>query len=201
MAKNLKIKKPCQEELKKWLEAWESMDNYRNQEKALNKLFHETYPKNTDMRDILIKVATLNDFYSTHILNIFKVAEHVKDIENLDDRLQSGDKELVNEIAEVGLENKNGKKIIFYSFATKFCSHHNSKDFAIYDSYVEKILMYFKKDNFSDNKFTKKDDLKEYPNFKNILFDFRKHYELDCNLKELDRYLWQLGRKYFSKNN
>ena len=67
MAKNLKIKKPCQEELKKWLEAWESMDNYRNQEKALNKLFYKTYPKNIDMRDILIKVATLNDFYSTHI--------------------------------------------------------------------------------------------------------------------------------------
>lgn len=74
MAKNLKIKKPCQEELKKWLKTWESMDNYRNQEKALNKLFHETYPKNTNIEEILIKVATLNDFYSTHILNIFEVA-------------------------------------------------------------------------------------------------------------------------------
>lgn len=114
-----------------------------------------------------------------------------KKIKNLDDRLQSGDERLVNEIAKVGLKNKNWKKIIFYSFAMKFYSHHNNEDFAIYDSYVEKILMYFKKYNFSDNKFTKKDDLKEYPNFKNILFDFRKHYELDCNLKELDRYLWQ----------
>ena len=45
MVKNLKIKKPCQEELKKWLKTWESMDNYRNQEKALNKLIHETYQK------------------------------------------------------------------------------------------------------------------------------------------------------------
>ena len=115
--------------------------------------------------------------------------------------MQSGDEKLVNEIAKFGLKNKNGKKIIFYSFATKFCSHHNSKDFAIYDSYVEKILMYFKKcHNFSNN-FTKKDDLKEYSKFKNILFDFRKHYKLNCNLKELDRHLWQLGRKYFSKNN
>lgn len=193
-----KIPKPTQKELEKWLDNWEKMENYRNQENALNKLFHETYPKNNDINEILIKVATLNDFYSTHILNIFKVAEHIKNIENLDDRLQKGDEKLVKEIAKVGLKNKNGKKIIFYSFATKFCSHHNDKDFAIYDRYVEKILMHFKKlDDFSKN-FTKKEDLKEYSNFKSILFGFRNHYELKCNLKELDRYLWQLGRKYFA---
>ena len=113
--------------------------------------------------------------------------------------MQKGDEKLVKEIAKVGLKKKGGKKIIFYSFATKFCSHHNDKDFAIYDRYVEKILMHFKKlDNFSKN-FTKKEDLKEYSNFKSILFDdFRVYYKLDCNLKELDRYLWQLGRKYFA---
>lgn len=194
-----KIPKPTQKELEKWLDNWEKMENYRNQENALNKLFHETYPKNNDINEILIKVATLNDFYSTHILNIFKVAEHIKNIENLDDRLQKGDEKLVKEIAKVGLKKKSGKKIIFYSFATKFCSHHNDKDFAIYDRYVEKILMHFKKlDDFSKN-FTKKEDLKEYSNFKSILFDdFRVYYKLDCNLKELDRYLWQLGRKYFA---
>ena len=194
-----KIPKPTQKELEKWLDNWEKMENYRNQEKALNKLFHETYPKNNDINEILIKVATLNDFYSTHILNIFKVAEHIKNIENLDDRLQKGDEKLVKEIAKVGLKKKGGKKIIFYSFATKFCSHHNDKDFAIYDRYVEKILMHFKKlDDFSKN-FTKKEDLKEYSNFKSILFDFRVYYKLeDCNLKKLDRYLWQLGRKYFA---
>ncbi|TXJ35935.1 hypothetical protein [Brachyspira aalborgi] len=194
-----KIPKPTQKELEKWLDNWEKMENYRNQENALNKLFHETYPKNNDINEILIKVATLNDFYSTHILNIFKVAEHIKNIENLDDRLQKGDEKLVKEIAKVGLKKKGGKKIIFYSFATKFCSHHNDKDFAIYDRYVEKILMHFKKlDDFSKN-FTKKEDLKEYSNFKSILFDFRVYYKLeDCNLKKLDRYLWQLGRKYFA---
>ncbi len=197
-----KIPKPTQKELEKWLDNWEknkNMKNYRNQENALNKLFHETYPKNNDINEILIKVATLNDFYSTHILNIFKVAEHIKNIENLDDRLQKGDEKLVKEIAKVGLKKRGGKKIIFYSFATKFCSHHNDKDFAIYDRYVEKILMHFKKlDDFSKN-FTKKEDLKEYSNFKSILFDFRVYYKLeDCNLKKLDRYLWQLGRKYFA---
>ena len=46
MAEVLKISKPCQEELKKWLDKWNKMENYRNQESALNKLFHETYPQN-----------------------------------------------------------------------------------------------------------------------------------------------------------
>ncbi len=195
-----KIPKPTQKELEKWLDNWEKMENYRNQENALNKLFHKTYPKQNDLTQTLMKVATLNYFYSTQILNKFKGAEQIqKNIKNLDDRLQKGDEKLVNEIAKVGLKNKNGKKIIFYSFATKFCSHHNDKDFAIYDRYVEKILMHFKKlDNFSEN-FIKKEDLKEYSNFKNILLDFRVRYKLeDYNLKELDRYLWQLGRKYFT---
>ena len=68
-----KIPKPTQKELEKWLDNWEKMENYRNQENALNKLFHETYPKNNDINEILIKVATLNDFYSTHILKILKI--------------------------------------------------------------------------------------------------------------------------------
>ena len=34
-----KIPKPTQKELEKWLDNWEKMENYRNQENALNKLF------------------------------------------------------------------------------------------------------------------------------------------------------------------
>lgn len=111
-----KIPKPTQKELEKWLDNWEKMENYRNQENALNKLFHETYPKNNDINEILIKVATLNDFYSTHILNIFKVAEHIKNIKNLDDRLQKGDEKLVKEIAKVGLKKKGWKEDNFLFF-------------------------------------------------------------------------------------
>ena len=66
----------------------------------------------------------------------------------------------------------------------------------IYDSYVEKILMYFnKQDKFYD---FKKEDLKDYSKFKNILIEFKKFYKIDeYNLKDIDRYLWQLGKEYF----
>ena len=170
------------------------MENYRNQESALNKLFHCTYPKNVSLDEVLVKVATLNDFYSTHIMSIFAVARHILGVKGLDERLKNGDENLVDEIASIRINDKAKR---FYSFATKFCSHHNDEKFAIYDSYVEKVLLHFKnKDKFSD---FKRNDLKKYAEFKRILGDFKAFYNLKCTLKELDRYLWQLGKKHFKK--
>ena len=46
----------------------------------------------------------------------------------------------------------------------------------------------------------KKDDLKDYKNYKEILFCFKKYYGIDeYSLKDIDRYLWQLGKDYFPK--
>lgn len=44
-------------------------------------------------------------------------------------------------------------------------------------------------------------DLKNYKNFKNILLKFREFYKLEkFSLKDLDRYLWQVGKEYYPKN-
>lgn len=164
------------------------------QESSLNKLFFKIYPKNTDINDILIKCSSLNDFYSTNIFSIFPVAKHILNL-NIDDRLKNGDSSLVNDIAKITI---NGKNKNFYSFATKYCSHHCPKDFPIYDSFVEKVLLHYKKcDKFM---IFKKDDLKDYKNYKEILFCFKKYYGIDeYSLKDIDRYLWQLGKDYFPK--
>ena len=51
-----------------------------------------------------------------------------------------------------------------------------------------------KKDNFT------KDDLKEYKKFKSTLISFKEFYNIDeYNLKDIDRYIWQLGKDYFPK--
>ena len=86
----------------------------------------------------------------------------------------------------------------FYSFATKYCSHHQPQKYAIYDSYVEKILWDFQnRDKFSDFKLP---DLKDYTNYMRAIYDFQKHYELEqFSVKNLDQYLWQLGKKYYSQ--
>ncbi len=41
------------------------LKEYCNKEEALNKLFFEICPKNTDIKDILLKASTLNDFFET----------------------------------------------------------------------------------------------------------------------------------------
>lgn len=188
----LDIPEPNKKEVEKYIKLWNSLENYVNQENSLNKLFFDLIPENKEIEDILIKSSTLNDFYSTNIFSIFPVAKHIHDL-NIDKRLKKGDLTLVEDISNVKELNK-----IFYSFATKYCSHHNPKDFPIYDSYVDKVLRYFrKKDKFTN---FKNEDLKDYIKFREILFEFAKYYNIEeYSLKDLDRYLWQLGKVYFKR--
>ena len=187
--------KPSVSEVNKYLDEWINLEGYTSQERALNKLFLELLPGNSEITDILLKASCLNDFYSTNIFAIHSVAEHILSVKDLDKRLKSGDINLVSELEEVKIGDN---KRYFYSFATKYCSHHNPIAFPIYDSYVEKVLVYFNKvDKFSS---FKRKDLKDYRKFKGGLLDFQRYYKLErFNLKEIDRYLWLLGKDYFSK--
>ncbi|QIW16844.1 hypothetical protein A4G20_03385 [Pasteurellaceae bacterium RH1A] len=193
------LPKPTIQEVEKYLAQWDTFENYTLQEKALNKLFFELSPENKDVSDILIKASSLNDFYSTNIFSIYPVAKHILGIKNLDKRLKAGDESLVNELAKITIGEK---KKNFYSFATKYCSHHNPEVFPIYDSYVEKVLCYFNKGKEDKFSIFKRSELKDYSTFKAVLLDFQKYFGLEkFNLKELDRYLWLLGKEYFPRDN
>jgi hypothetical protein len=149
------------------------------------------------LSEVLLKCSTLNDFYGTNIYGIFPVAKHIVSI-NIDSRLNSGDAHLVNEIA-IGhgvLHKKTGKQYSFYSFASKYCSHHNGNGFPIFDSYVEKLLKYYRqKDGFFN---FRNEDLRDYPTFKAAILAFQKAYSLESfTLKQIDQYLWQLGKEKF----
>jgi len=191
----MNIEDPTKTKIEEYLNKWDTLENYVLQESSLKKLFNLTYPKNDDMDDVLIKVCSLNDFYSTNIFSPFKVAKHIVELK-IDERLNNDDLKLVNEIAAVRVNGN--KEINFYSFATKYCSHHKPTIYPIFDSYVEKLLMYFKKkDKFA---IFSKNDLKYYPSYKEILLKFRNFYNLnDFNLKEIDKYLWQAGKDYFPR--
>lgn len=186
---------PSIEQVEFYLTKWDGLENYHLQEDALNKLFFELCPKNIDVIDILLKASTLNDFYSTNIFSIYPVAKHICALD-IDARLKAGDVTLVGDIQYVTIGDtlKN-----FYSFASKYCSHHNPLDYPIYDSYVDEVLRHFRnRDSFSD---FQDGDLKDYVKFKGILIDFRAFYGLDkYNLKQIDQYVWQLGKDYFPKN-
>lgn len=123
------------------------------------------------------------------------MAKHIINLD-IDDRLSAGDVTLVNYIAKGTMDNWKVKN--FYSFATKYCNHHKPIDFPIYDSYVDKLLRYFR-DEDGFYKFSN-DDLEDYIKFKNILLKFSSLYSLDdYNLKDIYKYLLQLGKEKFPK--
>jgi ADP-ribosylglycohydrolase len=201
LMKSIKIPqdyKPTVDEVKKYIKRWNGPENEvgKNKEMALKKLFEELCPENRDFNDILIKCSTLNDFYSANIFDVHSVALRIMKL-NIDERLKQGDYKLVKDIAEVKV-GKSRKPRNFYSFATKYCSHHRPEMYAIYDSYVDKLLWEFqKRDKFSAFKLT---DLKKYPEFMRVIHDFQRRYGLEeFTVKELDQYLWQLGKQTYSQ--
>lgn len=186
--------RPSVEDAEWFINYWNELPSYSNQEHALDKLFMQLCPENKCIEDILIKCSALNDFYSTNIFDIHTLAQHIYGL-NVDARLRNGDYSLVNDIANVEV---NGKNHCFYSFATKFCSHHQPETYAIYDSYVEKVLVSLnKKEPFGN---FQKNQLKDYDVYMRAIFSFRQHFGLtNYSIKQLDQYLWQLGKWYFNQ--
>ena len=197
MTKEIDILKghvPSPQEVAEYEQKWNTLADYVNQENALNKLFFELCPENKDMSDILIKCSSLNDFYSTNIFKVHNVAKHFLN-QNIDERLAMGDLNLVMDLANLEI---NGKKFFFYSFATKYCSHHRPDMYPIYDSYVNKLLKYFRnRDGFMA---FKEANLKEYSSYYNIIQSFKSFYGLQAfSVKQIDKYLWQLGKEAFNR--
>ena len=192
---DIDVPTPSKEQVEYYLAKWDELENYHLQEDALDKLFFKLCPKNSDITDILLKVSTLNDFYSTNIFFVYPVAKHILSL-GIDARLKAGDVTLVNDIKQITI---NGTERNYYSFASKYCSHHNPLDYPIYDSYVDLVLRYFRnRDGFAS---FADGDLKNYVHFKGALIDFRSFYGLEeYNLKLLDKYVWLLGKEYFPKN-
>lgn len=189
------LPRPSVAQVENYLATWNNLEDYSLQEVALDKLFFQLCPENTCIADILLKVSTLNDFYSTHVFSTFPVAKHILTL-GIDERLKAGDLSLVKAIQKVEVKDTERN---FYSFATKYCSHHNPLAFPIYDSYVDEVLYRFmRQEHFAS---FKRGDLKDYQVFYDVLLAFRSFYGLDkYSLKEIDKYLWQLGKAYLPKN-
>lgn len=175
-----------------FLQRWELLENYKLQEQSLALLFKEFCPTNGVLEHVLLKVSALNDFYSTNIFDTYSVAKHIRKID-IDHRLINGDLSLVNELALVKIRDK---KRNFYSFASKYCSHHFPDSFPIFDSYVEKMLLHYARaDGISS---FRKDELRDYDRFVRIIKEFQSYYGLgQFSLRQIDVFLWLAGKDSF----
>lgn len=163
------------------------------EEEAIKELI-EIFPDNKNYKGVLLKSIVINTLYATQIGAIVKVAKHVFGL-NVDVGIKRGDPQVVDQIARVIL---NGKERRNYAFATKYCSFHNSSQFPIYDSFVDRVLKaYQKQDKFSSLPLG---DLKDYTRFKEVLREFVAFYELEnVSAKELDGFLWGYGKELYSR--
>ena len=198
----MKPSKPSKNEMDRISALWEkepSYMHYKYEVSALEWLF-KSYPNNTNLNEIIIKVACLDRLYSTNITKSYKIPQVAQKIleSGFDDRVQKGDITLVDDIASLGktqIEGQGGKQIL--SFASKYCVWHNDciykkDDFVIIDSIVKTKLKEFN-EQYPFAKFSKK-DFKDYKKYKEILEKFREFFGLECSFRDIDRYLWRLGK-------
>jgi len=169
--------------------------DFQNADKAVRKVF-QTFPQNTDLSDILVKVAVLNTFYKTRIFDVVKISQHILSL-NIDGRLRQEDLSLVDNIKSGHrIQSKNGNEIEFLSFATKYCHWHRPKIYPIYDQFAEKALYELqKKFKFFNGRITQK-DLKDYSKYKEVLDCCINFFEFgdDWRYKKIDQALWIYGK-------
>ncbi|MFC3833333.1 MULTISPECIES: hypothetical protein [Deinococcus] len=164
-------------------------------EAALHKLLH-TFPDNTVTAEIYLKVVAINQIYGTGILAVQPVAERIQ-AAVIDADLRAGDPGVVHRIDRLQFVTAKGKEIdrSIYSFATKYCAHHQPEHYPIYDGIVStKLLAYDQRDNFNSYRL-KYADLRDYVKFKEVVLQFRAHYGLTAfSLRDIDQFLWILGK-------
>ena len=166
-------------------------------EHALEALFSQ-FRENINPAHVLLKVTTLNDFYSTQIPlyskripTVFEVANHIVKL-GIDSRLGLGSSDLVYDIAKTEVANKGVH--YNYSFATKYCNWHRPDFYPIYDSRVEEYLWYLQ-DSGLINPFQRQ-DLKRYYVFKEIVTGLRDGFLPErFTYKEIDKFLYYEGGK------
>ncbi len=106
-------------------------------EQALDELVRQ-YPRNGDLRHVLLKVVAVNSLGHTHIFDLEAVARHIhNDVPELEAMLKTGSPDAVHQIAKLAI---HGKSYNLYSFATKYCARHNPGAYAVYDLRIEHYL-------------------------------------------------------------
>jgi hypothetical protein len=196
---NLKLKyvKPSQTVVKNYIKKWRKEPGNLTKQEAIEELFTKRYPNNTDINEILWKSALVNSFDNTHVQDFDLIAKNIINIDNIDVLLNKKntsseeDAELIERIGKTNGESNRNE----YSFATKYCYHHNPEKYFIYDSKVEITLRYYQK-KYWKNKEIKDRSLTDYVLFVKVIKAFKKKFSLKG---DIDKFLWLKGKEIEKK--
>ncbi|MBO5609300.1 MAG: hypothetical protein J5929_02840 [Eubacterium sp.] len=179
----------------------------KNVEEALKTLI-ENYPKNTDINEVMIKVAAIDSMYSTQlnrkiardkISHVTVMSERIKELKQIDKCLHSDNKTTrMKAVQGIAIGNKEGYDDA-WSFASKYCSWHNQSGFAIFDKYSRGTIYSVckTKTNALDSIRVTYELLLNYETFydicEHLIAVIKERYNKEYTFKQIDKFLWQYG--------
>ncbi len=169
------------------MRAYEASPNGGVPDLAVAAVFR-AFPKNTNPGHVLAKVAVLNSLYSTNILAVRDAATAIVNA-RVDPLVRRGSPQLIEVLGRLMI---GGQLRNVFSFATKYARWHRPDTYPIYDSFVHKELMgYRRQDRFAEFRAS---DLRTV-RFMEIVGQFRRFYGLErCSVRDIDKWLWRQGR-------
>lgn len=171
------------------------LSDYAEEERILQQIF-PMFP-NFKIGEVLARITLLNQFYSTAIMDIRSVANHIFGVHDVEQRLNSGDLSVVGDIAKV----QHGVRIWNHaSFASKFANFHNNDAFPILDRLVLDVFCRLRRLGFFQRN-TKFDEASLRANYVQYVDVYNEFIDLSgigsivyngahLNYKQIDNYLW-----------
>lgn len=162
---------------------------HKHEEEALSLIF-TTFKDNKVYEIVLLKVITLNQLYSTRIRDkdVKILVERILVQEDLDKLIEEGNIQAVTRIGK-----KQDALNNVFVFASKYCSFHNANSFPIYDS-KSRIALFALNQEYGFSTIKNKTSLENYDTYKKVIDDFKAALDDNYNYKQLDKFLWMLGK-------
>lgn len=170
-------------------------DNYGKEDDLITDAFRK-FPSNTDLTVVAMKIGLIDITNSTNIsrykskISAVELAECIIKIKDIDERIEAGDPEVVNEIAR-----SNGK-INLFSFASKYCCYHNKNvyekdDYSILDTILKDSLPRYFDDITTGEigKWQKSFNYKKYNNYITKKLD-ELGITLEYRKRKFDHFVW-----------
>ncbi|WP_323144860.1 hypothetical protein [Massilia phyllosphaerae] len=166
-------------------------------------LLFSTFPDNTCLNDVQVKVAVLNTIYNTSIQYIRPVAEKInaefKAFAKSKKGIQVSPIDMVDRIATAEWDRKERGGLVMrtnLSFASKYMHFESKRDVPIYDSYIWIVMNGYL--HAAGDRVTFGVPC-NYADFYARFRQFRQRFELDrYSNYQIDKFLWQYGKAEIS---
>jgi len=167
-------------------------------------LLFSTFPDNTCLNDVQVKVAVLNTIYNTSIKYILPVASKInaefKALDKSENRVKVSLIEMVDRIAKTEWVSEESRKEVVrtnLSFASKYMHFESKRDVPIYDSYIWIVMNGYL--HAAGDRVTFGTP-RNYADFYARFQQFRKRYNLEAYSNyQIDKFLWQYGKAKISE--